>query len=136
MVGDGAFAALDRNAARPYLRPETVSAERASRRETARGTTLIVIAAVLLTLAGAWRLIASAGSGAYLTITGQNGDTPYDASWRFAEFAVAAGWFAPLLEVTAFTFLLVVASTGLRRKLAPREASPNTAAQTISEAVL
>ena len=32
----------------------------------------------------------------------------YDMTWRYAEFAVGAGWLAPALEVTAFALLLLV----------------------------
>jgi len=109
------WATLDRNAARPYVKPETVAAERVARRTSARGTVRIMTAATLLALAAAWRLIAGAGSISTLTVMGQNGDAPYDAVWRFAELAVAAGWCAPVLEVIAFTLLLLVAATGLRR---------------------
>lgn len=111
-----AWATLDRNAARPYLRPETVMAERTARRETARGTLLLVTAAALLSLAGAWRLIAGAGSGQYLTVMGQNDNAPYDAAWRYAELAVAAGWGAPLVEIAALTILLLIAANSLLRK--------------------
>lgn len=108
-----ASAALHCNAARPYLRPDTVMVERTARRETARGTVLLVLAAALLSLASAWRLIASAGSGQYLTVMGQNGNAPYDSAWRYAELAVAAGWAAPLVETVALTVLLLVAANSL-----------------------
>jgi len=121
------WATLDRNAARTYLRPETIAPERVARRETARNTTLIATAAALLTLAGAWRLIASAGSGSFLTITGQNADAPYDAAWRFSELAVAAGWCAPILEVTAFAVLLLIAADGLRPRTAMHSSAPSEA---------
>lgn len=117
------WAALHRNAARPFLRPETVAAERLARRETARNTVVIATASTLLSLAGVWRLIARAGSGASLIVTGQNGDAPYDAAWRFAELAVAAGWCAPLLEVIAFTLLLLIAAASLRHTRATRSSS-------------
>ncbi|GAB3147286.1 hypothetical protein GCM10027058_06010 [Microbacterium neimengense] len=116
-----AWFALDRNAARPYLRAETVVAERSARRETARNVTRVTAAAMLLTLAGAWRFIARAGSGSQLTVMGQNGDNPYDATWRYAELAVAAGWGAPLLEIAGFTLLLLVAGAGLRRRRVIRD---------------
>lgn len=106
---------LERNAARPFLRPEAVVSERAARRSSAAAVTSIATAAMLLTLAGAWRLIASAGSGSSLTVMGQNGDNPYDAAWRYAELAIAAGWCAPILEIIGFTLLLIAAANGLRR---------------------
>lgn len=123
-----AWGTLDRNAARPYLRPETVTAERAARAATARGTTRIATAAVLLTTASAWRLIADAGNVSTLTILGENGGGPYEAAWRYAELAVVAGWLAPLLELTAFALLLLVAGHGFRR----RQTSPTVAAAPVS----
>lgn len=109
------WAALDRNSARPFLRPETVAAERTARRATATGVSRIAVASMLLALAGAWRLISRAGSGVELTIMGQNENSPYEAAWKYAEFAIAAGWLAPLLEVIAITLLLLVAANGLIR---------------------
>lgn len=114
---------LDRNAARPYRRPQTVSAERVARRETARNATLLTTAATLLSVGGAWRLIANGGSVSHLEIIGDDGISSYDAAWRFAELAVAAGWCAPLLETIAFTLLLFVVTTGLRREPAPSESA-------------
>lgn len=116
-----AWFALDRNAARPYLRAETVVAERSARRETARHVTRVTAAAMLLTLAGAWRFVAKAGSGSQLIVTGQNGGNPYDATWRYAEFAIAAGWGASLLEIVGFALLLLVAGAGLRRRRVIRD---------------
>lgn len=116
-----AWFALDRNAAPPYLRADTVVVERSARREIARNVTRVTAAAMLLTLAGAWRFIARAGSGSQLTVMGQNDDNPYDATWRYAEFAVAAGWGAPLLEIVGFTLLLLVAGAGLRRRRVTRD---------------
>lgn len=127
------WAALDRNSARPFMRAETVTAERAARRGTARDATRIVTATMLLTVAGAWRLIASAGSVSSLTITGQNGDAPYDAAWRYAELAIAAGWFAPILEVIAFVLLLLAAASGLRPARNHREPTRETKVPVSSE---
>lgn len=95
------------NAARPYIRPETVGAERHSRTRVAAGGVRIATAGMLLTLAGAWRLIADSGSIS-LVVDGENGGRPYEAAWRHAEFAVAAGWCAPILEIAAFVLLLLV----------------------------
>lgn len=103
------WAALHRNAIRPYIRPETVAAERSARREVASGAVHIATASMLLALAGAWRLIARGGSLSSLYIEGQNGSRPYDVAWRYAELAVAAGWCAPLLEIAAFLLLVLVA---------------------------
>lgn len=113
-LGAVAWAALDRNAARPFRRPDTVTAERVARRMTATGVIRIVTAALLLALAGAWRLIASAGSGSSLTVMGQDGDASYDAAWRYAELAMAAGWLVPVLSIVAFVLLLLTAVGGLR----------------------
>lgn len=122
------WATLDRNAARPFLRPETVAAERDARRRTARGTVFTMTAATLLTLAAAWRIIAGAGSVSLLTIDGQNSGVPYEASWRFAELAITLGWCAPLLEIAAFTLLLVIAAAGRPGTPAPLEPTATVAA--------
>ncbi len=111
------WAALHANASRPYIRPETVTGERALRREVASASVRIATAGMLLTLAGGWRLIASAGSGSQLWIDGQNAGLPYEAVWRYAELAAVAGWLAPALEIIAFVQLLLVA--GLLRGGAP-----------------
>jgi hypothetical protein len=107
--------ALRVNAARPFIRPETVAAERGLRSEVASGAVAVATAGMLLALAGAWRLIARAGSGTQLWIEGQNGGDPYEAAWRYAELATAAGWLAPILEVTAFALLLLVIATPRRK---------------------
>ncbi|MEZ3161622.1 hypothetical protein AB1K54_13920 [Microbacterium sp. BWT-B31] len=107
-------AVLHLNAARAFIRPDTVSSERALRAEVASGTVSIATAGMLLALAGAWRLIASAGSTWQLVIEGQNGGNPYEAVWRFAELGAVAGWLAPAIEIVAFTLLFLVASE-LRR---------------------
>lgn len=126
--------ALDRNAARPYLRTEALVAERSARRETARNVTRVTAAAMLLTIAGAWRFIASSGSVSQLTVMGQNGDNPYDAAWRYAELAVAAGWCAPFLEIAGFVLLLLVAGNGLRRRPVTRHISTEAELPTTAEA--
>lgn len=129
------WAGLDRSSARPFTSPQTVTAERAARRTTAAGITRIATAAMLLTTAGAWRLIASAGSVGSLTIEGQNGDAPYEAAWRYAELAVAGGWLAPVLEVTAFVLLILVAAAGLRRARVERESRSESDVPVGAEAV-
>lgn len=111
-VATGAL--LKGNAARPFLRPETVAAERLVRRGVAQGAVSIALAAMLLALAGAWRMIAWAGSVSGVQIVGQNGGAPYEVIWRYSELAAAAGWLAPVLEIAAFVLLLLLASS-LRR---------------------
>ncbi|WP_447911517.1 hypothetical protein [Microbacterium phyllosphaerae] len=101
-------ALLHKNASRPFIRPETVIAERIARRQVATGGIRIATAALLLALAASWRLIAGAGSVSGVEIAGENDGRPYEVIWRFAEFASAAGWGAPIAEVVAFTMLLLV----------------------------
>ncbi|MBA8816558.1 hypothetical protein FHX48_001631 [Microbacterium halimionae] len=129
------WATLDRNAARPYLSPETVTAERMARRAIARDGLRVAMAAMLLTLASSWRLVASSGSISQLTIMGQNGGEHYEASWRYAELAVAAGWAAPFLEIAAFVLLLLVAHSGLRSRPVVPEGSINTTSPAGAEVV-
>lgn len=100
--------ALRSNAVRPFIRPETLAAERIARRGLAAGITHIVTASALLALAGAWRMIAQASTVSSLVIVGQN-DVPFDAAWRYAELGTIAGWCAPVLEVTAFALLALAA---------------------------
>lgn len=109
------WAVLRSNAVRSFLRPETVGAERAARAEIAAGAVRIATAGMLLALAGAWRFIARSGSGSLLIETDAEGRrSSYETTWQYAEFAIAAGWLAPALEVVAFVLLLLVASR-LRR---------------------
>jgi len=124
-----AWAALRANAVRPYVRPDTVSAEGGARRDLAQSVVHLATAGMLLALSGAWRLISDAGSGSRLTILGQNDGDPYEAAWRYAEFAVAAGWGAPALEVVAFVLLLLVSARMLRKEgVAPQSAEPEARA--------
>lgn len=112
---------LRSNAIRPFLRPETVGAEQGARVEVASGAVRIATAGMLLALAGAWRFIARAGSISQLRTTDAEGQSgSYETTWRYAEFAVAAGWVAPALEVTAFVLLLLVASQLRRRRALER----------------
>lgn len=110
-----AWPVLHRNAARPFLRSDTVAAERLVRRETATHATLILASATMLSLGDAWRLVASGGSMQSLGVTGQNGGADYDAAWRYAELAVMAGWCAPIIETIALSVLLVIAARNLMR---------------------
>lgn len=117
------WATLRRNAARPYIRPETVALERSARSEVASGTVQIATAGMLLALAGAWRFIASSGSITQVMIQGENDGNAYEATWRYAELATGAGWFAPALEIAGFVLLLLVASRLFRKRAstAPEE---------------
>ncbi|KJL21795.1 hypothetical protein [Microbacterium foliorum] len=101
-------ALLQKNASRSFIRPETAMAERIVRRQVGAGGVRIATAAFLLALAASWRLIAGAGSVSSLEIAGENDGRPYEVVWRFAEFATAAGWGAPIAEVVALTLLLLV----------------------------
>ncbi|MFB8188403.1 hypothetical protein ACFC14_03695 [Microbacterium sp. NPDC055988] len=101
-------AALHANAARSFLRPETVVAEQRERRDIARGITRLAASAALLALAGALRFIAEAGSIAGLTVDGDGRSDTYDAFWRYGELAAIGGWVAPALEITAFVLLFLV----------------------------
>ncbi|PWC07166.1 hypothetical protein [Mycetocola zhujimingii] len=125
---------LQRNAARPFMRPDTVGAERAARVEIASSAVLITTAASLLALGGAFRLIASSGSISALVVQNGGESDSYEAMWRYAEFAIAAGWLAPLLEITAFLSLLAVAGRLFRTRAKGRAREENELA-TRSEAV-
>lgn len=102
------IAALQRNAARPFLRPETILAEQRERRDIATGIARIATSGALLALAGAWRFIADAGSLSGLAIEGDGRNDSYVAFWRYGEVASAGGWLAPVLEITAFVLLFFV----------------------------
>lgn len=131
------WAALDRNAARPFLSPETVASERSARRTTAAMTTRVATASVLLALGEAWDFIAGAGSGSQLTeVHADGGSATYEAAWRFAELAVAAGWIAPLLEITALTLLLLAAYSGFRRRPTTPDENGHAMAPTAEGAAL
>ena len=109
------WATLRRNALRPYLRPETVTAERSARAQVASGVVAIATGATLLALGGAFRFIGRYGSMSQLTVGNDGAGTTYDLTWRYAEFAAAAHGLAPALEVTGFALLLFVAIRLLRR---------------------
>lgn len=122
-------AVLHCNAVRPFIRPETVGAERSARRHIATAAVHIAIGSLLMSLAAAWRLIAAAGGVSGLEIQGENDGSPYEVVWRFAELAAVAGWCAPILEVAAFTLLLLVAIR-IPRGASALAASAQRAAQT------
>ncbi|WP_223622664.1 hypothetical protein [Microbacterium sp. EST19A] len=100
--------ALHANASRSFMRPQTVIAEQRQRRAVATGITRISTSAALLTLAGAVRFIADAGSVAGLTIQGDLRSDSYTAYWRYGEVAAVGGAVSPLLEIAAFVLLLLV----------------------------
>jgi hypothetical protein len=126
LLAAAAWGVLHANVARPYIRPETVAAERDARRAVARDAVRIATAAMLLGLAGAWRLIAGAGTASGLVVEGKNDGAPYEVIWRHAELAAVAGWAAPVLEVLAFSLLLLVA-VRLRAPKVPVGAESDTA---------
>ena len=98
------------SAIRPFRRPDTVAAERSARVEIADRIMGISAAGMLLALAVAWRFIARAGSAGQLTIDGAHSGT-LEITWRYAEFASVAGFFAPILEVIASVILLLIAAS-------------------------
>jgi hypothetical protein len=105
---------LRSNAVRPFLRQQTVSLEKKGRSEIGSAVLHIATAGTLLALGGAFRFIARGGSLRQLYVDGENGGEAYDIGWRYADFAVAAGWIAPVAEITAFVLLLCVAHRMLR----------------------
>lgn len=100
-----AWATLRSNALRPFIRPDTVGAETAARTRIATAVATIATASVLLALAGAWRTIGRAASPTTVAVANEG---PYDMVWRYAEFAAAAGWLAPIVEIAALAMLLIV----------------------------
>lgn len=137
VLGSLLWLTLNQNAARAFLRPETVANERSARRTTASIATRITTAAMLLALAEAWGFIAGAGSGSQLTEIHANGESAtYDAAWRYAELAVVVGWIAPLLEIVAFVLLLGATYSGLRRRGVLRDSSANPRMPMNEEATL
>lgn len=102
-----AVACLHANAARPFMRPETVVAEQNARRGIASGIVHVATASALLSLAGAWRLIADAGATTRLSIEGDGRLEVYEILWRGSEIATVLGWLAPAAEVVAFALLLL-----------------------------
>lgn len=104
---------LRADAVRPFLRAETVHGEKAARRMIAGEALAIASAGALLALAGAWRFVADAGVGAGLEIDGEH----FDVTWQYAELATVLGWAAPVVEIVAFTLLLIAVARPLRTRL-------------------
>jgi len=107
---------LRSNAVRPFLRPQTVVAEQRARVEIATSAVYIAAAGMLLALGGAFRFIGQSGSYSNLTIGDDGLSNSYELSWRYASLAVAAGWVSPVMEITAFVLLLLVARRLLRSR--------------------
>lgn len=124
------WAALHWNAIRPFLRPGTVEWERSARNEIAAGVLGIAAAGSLLALGGAWRFIARGGS---IQRLGIEGDGDYELTWRYAEFAIVAGWLAPAVEIAAFALLLIVALR-VRRTPARAPQAESAAPAAVAEA--
>lgn len=104
-----AWVALRANSVRPFIRPLTVVAEQRSRRAIASTILSIVTAGALLALGGAFRFI-RAGAMSQVTVQDSDGaEESYELVWQYAEFARAAGWLAPIIEIVAFVLLLLVA---------------------------
>lgn len=109
------WSVLHFNASRPYIRPETVTDEKRFRREIAASTVRVACATTLIALAGAWRFIAQAGTVSQLTVGAEDHGQPFEVTWRYAEFAIAAGWLAPVLEIASFVLLFFVMAGATRR---------------------
>lgn len=103
------IATLRCSAERPFIAPETLRAERAQRSTVASGILRVATGATMLSLAAAWRFIAESGTTTGLSIEGVG---TYEVAWRYAEFATAAGWAAPVVEIVGF--LLLFFATGIR----------------------
>lgn len=101
--------------------------------QVAAGAVAISTAATLLALGGAFRFIGRYGS-MRVTVENNGRGPTYDITWRYAEFAAAADWLAPALEVTAFALLLFVAVRLLRRP-APVRQDPRPQPSTQPESV-
>jgi hypothetical protein len=116
--------ALHANASRAYRRAVTVNVERLARTRTATAIARIGTGGMLLALGGAWRFIAEAGRMSRVVIDGGAQEQTFDTTWRYAEFALAAGWLAPAVEITALVLLLLAVSD-LRTARSRHRAAPN-----------
>lgn len=117
------WSALRANAIRPYLSPETASQERDMRTQSASAITAITLAAILLTLATSWQMIAAAGSLHTLTVSSENGSTSYDMVNGFTGVAVAMGWCVPVWYISAFVLLIVTIAKSIRTRSAAAESA-------------
>lgn len=118
------YLVLRANAARPYLRPETVDAETVDRRFVSAAVLRVCGGAALLVLGSAWMMIGRAGiSGTGLEILGSDAVVYPTGYSSFATTFIALGWFA---QVFAFVMLLLTAS-GRRLSLPRRRAAVATA---------
>ena len=97
------FASLHANALRPFMRPDTVAAERRARDLTAGGIAGLATAAALLALGGALRFI----SDARVTSLEIDGKAVYESVWGAFAIASVGGWIAPLLEIAGFVGLIL-----------------------------
>ena len=105
---------------RPFVRPETVGAETAARRDTAALLTRLFIATILLTLGGAWLMIGGAGSGA--VGVGIPGVGVFMFSAGYASFAPAFVVAGVALQTAAVVLLLL--TIRMRRRLGPMPPAP------------
>lgn len=105
---------------RPFVRPETVGAETAARRDTAALFTRLFIATILLTLGGAWLMIGGAGTGA--VGVGIPGVDVFMFSAGYASFAPAFVVAGVALQTAAIVVLLL--TIRMRRRLGPMPAAP------------
>ncbi|WP_191281660.1 hypothetical protein [Pseudolysinimonas yzui] len=105
---------------RPFVRPETVGAETAARRDTAALLTRLFIATILLTLGGAWFMIGGAGTGA--VGVGIPGFGMFMFSAGYASFAPAFVVAGVALQAAAVVLLLL--TIRMRRRLGQMPAAP------------
>lgn len=127
LLSASAVCALSVNAARPFLRPETVPAEHHERVRIAAGIAQVSTGGILLTLAAAWRFIGTAGRIGPLTVEGEG---TFEIVWRYADIALAAGACAPVLEAAAVA-VLVLAALAMRSP-APRDPAGSSPAEPLS----
>lgn len=120
-------AILSLNSRRPYMRPETVEAESAARRATAKTVVLLYIASLLLPLGGAWSMTGYAGLGSVGVGIPGVGEFMYSTGYAaIAPLIVTAGGVA---QVSAVVLLLLTARAGMtpRRRASVPVATPSAA---------
>ena len=110
--------ALHRDAARPFLRPDTVAAETAARRSTSAVLFSLAVPAALLGLASAVHMVADAGLGS--VGVGIPGVGNFNYSTGYAAFAPAMMWLSGGLRVWAIVWLLLAI---LGRRVGARSSS-------------